>query len=345
MKRMVEYVWVTVIVMVLCVGVAMAAFEPLFQTMNVEGKCSVQTPDEKGAVDAEANKAYPYGSQIKTAKSASLLVQFAEGNTCGVGEGASVLVGEDPSDASKKILGLDAGKLGLSLAENFEAENAIVIETACAVVQVLKGPKCSVDAMTEGDLNLAMVMAQNATLSVMGPEFELAALDGEDVLSVACSMDKTFVRVKNVKGEFDVAVTDSEGNPRIVPMKEGATIKIWQKASESADELIVTLLITGADGTLLEAINYRKSIEGGTAIVTKPADQEQQEKDEGKAEESAEDEIQPGESVVAPPATTTLGSDGGPQQQGAVIAAPAGGRGRPGPPPFTPTNVGQGRDD
>jgi ribosomal protein L12E/L44/L45/RPP1/RPP2 len=345
MKHMLGYLLVAAAVMACGMGQATAAFEPLFQTVNVQGKCTVQTPDDKGAVDAEENKAYPYGSQIKTDKAASLTVRFGADNSCGIGEAAAVTVGEQADDPSKKVLGLDAGKLDLTLADGFQDANGMRVNTICTEIDVLKGPKCSVEAVTEGDLNVAVVMAQNGSVAIKGPEFKLGMLDGEDALSVACSMDQTFVRVKNVKGEFDVEVTDAEGNPRTVAMTEGSTIKIWQKASEGADEIVVTLLVSAADGTLLEAINYRKSMSGAVAQAKgteeTAAEEAAGEEGEAAAEGEGEGDLAPVEGVTTPAATTTL--DAGLEVE-EPPAAPTGGRPAPGPDRPTPTHIGFGRD-
>jgi hypothetical protein len=179
-------------------------------------------------------------------------------------------------------------------------------------------------------------MAEDTTLSVSGPEFMLGALK-EAAVSVACSLDQAFVRVKNVQGTFDVEITDAEGNPRIVSMEEGSAIKIWRKASEAADEVIVTLLITAPDGTLVEAVNYRKT-DGAAKAALPPAEEGEEPEPEG--DDDDDEDIEPVEGIDTSPATTTLGGEETEAQGEAVTV----GRGQPGPGRPTPTQIGFGRD-
>jgi subtilisin family serine protease len=160
-------------------------------------------------------------------------------------------------------------------------------------------------------------------------------------VSVACSLDQTFIRVKNVQGAFDVEVTDADGNPRVVSMEEGSAIKIWRKASEAADEMIVTLLITAPDGTLVEAINYRKT--DGVEKLAAAAGEEGSDGEEPAAEGDDDDDdegIDPGEDVETTPATTTLGGEDTETESESVVV----GFGGPGPGRPTPTQIGFGRD-
>jgi hypothetical protein len=323
-----------------CVWNASAAFEPLFQTVEVQGKCTIQAPDEKGVLDAEENKAYPYGSQVRTGSDSAMTLLFDAANRCALGADASLYMGEDESDAARKLIVLDAGKISLNMAAGFEEANSLAVQSACADIGVLQGGKGSVNAMTEGDLNLVVAMAENATFAVTGPEFVLAALNNAAV-SVACSLDQTFIRVKNVQGAFDVEVTDADGNPRVVSMEEGSAIKIWRKASEAADEMIVTLLITAPDGTLVEAINYRKT--DGVEKLAAAAGEEGSDGEEPAAEGDDDDDdegIDPGEDVETTPATTTLGGEDTETESESVVV----GFGGPGPGRPTPTQIGFGRD-
>ncbi|MBN1557719.1 MAG: FecR domain-containing protein [Lentisphaerae bacterium] len=327
-------------IMTLVIGIGLLAaaapaepFEPLFQAVNVNGSCMVQPPGAEDIAPVEEGKAYPYGSRLKTGEDASLDILFSKGNTCSVGAATRLTVDEDAENPENKLVLLEDGKLAFAFADGFREHNGLNVQTLCAGIEVLEDSAFRLETMTEGDLNLVAIMCDDVGLKVTGPEFVVPLLDGEDYLSVACSTDKTFARLKNIQGEYTVDVIDSEGNPRIVELAAGATIKIWQKASETEDALIVTILITDANNTLQEAINYRKDMEGAIQVAAAAREAEAPAEEEPEIEEDGEE---PGTAPPAPPTTTSLQGEPPPPPPAQPQALPSGGRPSPDIPTPTP---------
>jgi len=270
MRRCALYLLTAVCLVTVVSWVSAAPFEPVFKVENVSGKCLVKTPGSRDTASVEEGKAYPYGSRLRTARRASLTIVLSEGNRCDMAAQASLLLAEDPEDKGSKRLILDDGKISLSVEEGVgvAAQNKLDIETRCSIVRVVKGGDLSVDALSEGDLNLIVIRSAGAEVGVMGLEFSVALIGAEDYVSIACALDQTFLRLKNIQGKFDVKVTDADGNPRIVKTTKGSTIKIWRKLSEEGDAVMITVLLMTPEGDVEESINSRRALTEGEKMVT-----------------------------------------------------------------------------
>jgi hypothetical protein len=240
----------------LCGAALASPFEPAFVITKAAGKCTVRTPDSSRFVEAVQDKAYPYGSTVQTAKKASLEIVFSEGNRCRVSERTVLAVTELKDTPAEKILGLEEGRIDVTLEENYQKANMLNVVTFCSRARAVAGDHFTVDARSEHDLNIAVYVCLTGKLAVAGPHFDVQEMDADDSLSLSCDRDLTFVRLKNIKGTFSVNVKDSQGNPKSVETVVGTVIKIWSRAGEAGDVRMVTILISAPDGTLQEALTY-----------------------------------------------------------------------------------------
>ena len=75
MRNSIKKIAVFTLVTGMVAGSLLAApFEELFQIMNISGKCYVKTANDAKFVKAEPNKAYPYGTSVKTRKGSATIV-------------------------------------------------------------------------------------------------------------------------------------------------------------------------------------------------------------------------------------------------------------------------------
>jgi len=236
-----------------CAGV----FDPAFRVTQTLGDTTIATPDAPSFTSLENEKAYPYGSRLKTDRDGSCVLVLSVGNECKVYAGATLTLQENPNDAKAKGVALENGKVDVALEKGFEANNAFMVETHCMTATALEGGQFSVDAMTESDLHGVLVACQDGKVKVSGPQFEIPFLDKDDWVSVSCSVDKGFTRIKNLKGTYEIRLWYTDGDPRVVELTPDMMVKIWRKRAASADAWLVTILIVSPTGQPVETLSGR----------------------------------------------------------------------------------------
>ena len=241
-----------------CVIASMAQavpFEPVFRLMKVTGEVTVKAPGAGQFKEAEEGKAYPYGTAVRTGKRAAVIVVYAANNTCQVGPLANLMV------EAASIL-LDAGKVEIVLEEG----NALAVTTPCASSESVGGA-FTIEMKSEAELKIAVYTCTAGELAILSDMFQVPALDANDLLSVSCAQDQSFIRLKDIQGKFDVFFTDDSGTPRSEAMERNSVVKIWRRKADTSDAIVVTILLVKPDGTLGEAINYTIKPEPKVAVV------------------------------------------------------------------------------
>ena len=259
MKKFSRNVWFAAVLVLLGVSVAFGAgVGPEFTISGVSGQCKIKTPNSADFVAAEQGKTYVYGSVLKTGADSSAVVQFSEGNECQVMAGAAVLVGEDARDASIKRLGLEEGTIRVSLQETFHKNNGLQVDTGVALVESI-GSKFSAGVRTDADIKMLVLIVDAGMLKVQGKHspvkgFDVKILKAGDALSIATSLAKRWIRLKNVRGIFEVMLRGEDGGWREVDIEKEEVIKIVITESDDKDKYILTIMIVAADGkTVKEA--------------------------------------------------------------------------------------------
>ncbi len=233
---------------------AFAEFEPLFQVVKVTGECSVRRPDDGDFMPAEESKAYPYGTRIRTGMRSSLVIVFSEGNMCRVLANATLTMTEGVTNKKLKIIRLQDGEVEVELLEDFHKDgNALNVETATAICGAI-GCKFRVASKLEEDLRIVIVRVIDGMIRINGENFDAPELTRDDWMSLLSPPDRSFLRLKNMKGSFEIKIKDEDQADKIIPTVEGTVLKIWQRQVPGTGQHVVTSVLTGPDGQLLETI-------------------------------------------------------------------------------------------
>lgn len=228
--------------------------DPAFRVVMVNGDCQVSIPGQDRFQPAEESKAYPYGSTIRTGARSSLVIVISEGNVVRVLANANLVMDENASDTKIKNVRLNDGEVEVELNNAFhKGGNKLNVETATAICGAV-GTHFRVASRMEQDMRIVLFRVIKGVISVYGDSFEVVALDANDWLSVLSPADRSFLRLKNMKGEFDIRIKDQEMNDVDLPTKEGHVLKIWQRRVPTTNERIITAQLTAPDGSIIEEI-------------------------------------------------------------------------------------------
>ena len=231
-----------------------APFEELFQIKNISGKCYVKIAGNAKFVKAELNKAYPYGTSVKTDKKGSATIVFSKDNTCILKANTSVIISEE-EDKKNKIIKIDEGNIDVDLDKEFHKSNGLKVVTATGTCKAI-GCIFNVGESSTKDKTATTFGCEEGKVGVTGDDYEFPELTDDNVIAVTTSKDNGETRIEIVKGNIDIIIKNAQGQPETKKLKEGSVVKIWRRASESGTEKIVTILITDPAGALIEAITY-----------------------------------------------------------------------------------------
>lgn len=328
-----------------------APFAELFQIRNISGKCYVKVASASKFVKAEPNKAYPYGTSVKTDKKGSATIFFSKDNTCVLKANTLVVLTEE-ENKKNKVITIDKGNIDVNLDKEFHKSNGLKVVTASGTCKAI-GCIFSVAQSGEKDKTAVTFDCKEGKIGVEGDEFEAPELGDKDVLAVTTSKDNTFTRTEIVKGDIKMLLKNAQGKQEMQEVPEGSVIKIWRRASESGKDKIVTRLTTDPQGALKGAITYtvplppKQVLPKATAVavpavaVAKTTDGKK-EKEPKKDQPKDDSAMQPtSELLVAPPIiglSSARGDDAIHKEiEDAKPIAPVVPRPRPRP---TPTPVG-----
>jgi hypothetical protein len=226
----------------------LAGFEPLFRVVKVTGDCALKRPNEKAFASAEESKAYPYGTKIRTGKRSSLVVVLSEGNICRVLANAQLTMSEGISNKKLKIIRLDEGEVEVELLEDFHSKgNALNVETATAICGAI-GCHFRVASKLDEQLRVIIIRVIEGTIRAHGENFSMSLLKQNNWISLLSPPDRSFLRLKNMKGDYDITIKDENHEDRIVPTEEGTVLKIWQREVPGTDQRVVISEVTDPDG-------------------------------------------------------------------------------------------------
>ena len=247
-----------------------APFEELFQIKNINGKCYVKTADAAKFVKAEQNKAYPYGTSIKTDKKGSATIVFSKNNTCMLKANTLVILSEE-ENKKNKIIKIDEGNIDVNLDKEFHKSNGLKVVTATGTCKAI-GCIFSISQAEMKKKTAVTFDCQEGTIGVVGEDYEAPELGAKDVLAVTTSKDNGESRIEIVKGDIDLKIKNSQGQPEIKKTTEGSVVKIWRRATESGTDKSVTILITGKEGELKEVVTYIVPMPKAKVLLPKASD-------------------------------------------------------------------------
>ncbi len=240
--------------MLAATAVAQRQLDPVFQITSVNGDCKISIPGQQAFMAAEEFKAYPYGSRVRTGMKSSLVITISEGNIVRVLANADVVMDENTTDTKIKNVRLNEGEVEIELNRTFyEGGNALNVETATAICGAV-GTHFRVASRLEQDLRIVIFRVLRGLIRVYGENFEVAEMKADTWLSLLSPADRSFLRLKSEKGEFDVRVKNEDGTDRTLETKQGAVIQIWQREVPDTGERIITIVLTSPEGEMLESI-------------------------------------------------------------------------------------------
>ncbi len=226
-----------------------APFEAQFRVERITGDCQVKPPGAMEYAAAEAGKAYPYGTAVKTGEKSTATLVLSADNECALHPCTRVTLGENPTDSKVKQLTLDDGRVDISLEKGFQASNGFDILTPVAAGRVL-GSKVSVACRTH-ETGIQVAGAFSCTeglLAIDGqPYFSVPHMDDGDQLTIARSPDRSYFYLRNAAGEYEIEVKGADGNPRLIRTRPNVVIKIFVVRAPKEDRTVVTTTIRGAE--------------------------------------------------------------------------------------------------
>ncbi len=237
------------------VASAQNTLDPVFRVARVNGDCQISIQGQEGFQPAEEAKAYPYGSTIRTGARSSLVVIISEGNVVRVLANASLVMDENASDTRIKNVRLHDGEVEIELNKAFhQSGNKLNVETATAICGAV-GTHFRVASRMEENLRIVLFRVIKGVIAVYGDSFEVPVLDANDWLSVVSPEDRSFLRLENMKGEFDIRIKDQDMNDKDLPTQLGNVLKIFQRRVAGTNQRIITAQIFAPDGSMIEELS------------------------------------------------------------------------------------------
>ena len=246
-------------------------FEPLFQVLDVKGECVIRRPDADSSEPAEPGASYPYGSTLRTGAESGASIAFSEGNTCQINGNVIASFMQNPDDKTRKAIHLYRGKTDLTLEDNFTEHNAMEVLTQCCFFNCAEGGSTSFDAKEEGEVKVVVAKCFSGAIEGDGPNFSLPRLGDNAAVTIVCSADQGFIRLRGLEGEFEVEVDDEDGGARAITITKDSVVKIVRSQSEvDPNVLIVSILELDNEGELISASSFSTEVEDLDLLVGEP---------------------------------------------------------------------------
>jgi hypothetical protein len=192
---------------------------------------------------------------------------------------------EDPKNPKLKKVILNEGKVDVDLDREFATNNEFHVETAAAICGAISC-KFSVDVRLEKDMRVSVFGCKDGKVRVFGTHFSIDELDKDDWTTVSSDINMEYVRVKNVKGTFQITVKDSAGQPQPLDLKTGEIAKIWTRPTSIGNNVSISIMIITPDDKVREAFTYteteKRSPEDMQKLMIKIKDDEARIKETGE---------------------------------------------------------------
>ena len=236
-----------------------AGFDLLFRIAQVSGKCSVLAPGATEFQEAEVGRAYPYGSKVQTGAKGASTIRFGSLNECRLAEGTIATIAEDAANPRIKMVQLEHGAVEVLLDEAYAETNELRVETPLASCS--GSTSYTVDLKRDGRILASDIVCSINELAVTSSDFSIPALEQDEHVALVGGIDRTFLRVSNVRGGFVLNVADGLGGTRQHETEAGSVLKVWQKPAPHGSRSVSTLFIDPR-GTLLDGVTYSVDAEG-----------------------------------------------------------------------------------
>lgn len=280
-------------------------FDPLFRIVNIKGECQIKQAGTDKFVDAKADVAYKYGSTVKTLRNSSCIILLSDGNQVTVEANAELVMQEDVTNPKLRKIDLGAGKIEVELEKDFATNNEFRVETAAAICGAISC-KFSVNA-TNGwangsQLSISIFGCLEGKINIGGSHFLIPQLSKDDWVTVSTDEQHEYTRVKNVKGNFQIQVKDSSGQPVMEDLKGNHVLKIWARPADIGNNISVALYFESPENTVLKSHSYTEPDTRPSDVIKKSRQAKKEQPKKGEEEGPGMDD---GELVTTTTTTTT----------------------------------------
>lgn len=224
-----------------------APFEPLFQLKNLEGICQVRKPGQSEFEPATKNKAYPYGTVVRTGPKSALKVLLSSEDFVLLGADTQVLLHAAEDGSRAKIVRLDAGLVNTDLSTSSDTD-PLLVDSPVGRFSALTGKGELLLTQDATAFTLVAVASAGGSLALTGPQFAVPQLKSGHSLRVITQRDLTMTRILNVVGDFSVNIDNGSDTPVELKTSSHSAVKIWRERAPKGGRLIVSVFATGPDG-------------------------------------------------------------------------------------------------
>lgn len=229
--------------------------EPVLRARDLTGTVTVQRAGADRFVPVEDGRTYPYGSRFRASAESSVRLAMSESSSVRVLANTEMVFTEGSRNANIKTVQLVRGEVEAYLGQNFQdAGNVLNVVAGSTVTQAL-GTRYRVASRYEQDLQIVVIRVLAGLVRVIGENFEVAELGTDDWLSLLSPPDESFLRLKNMRGQFDITVKDEDLSSKQLPTEEGSVLKIWQRIVPETGERVINAVFSDPDGREIENIS------------------------------------------------------------------------------------------
>ena len=228
--------------------------EPALMARDLVGTVTVQRPQRSEFNPVESGVAYPYGSRFRTQAESAVTLAMSDMSSVRVLAASDIVVLESTHAPQIKTVRVLDGEIEANLSAGFHSGgNILNVEAGNAVVQA-KGTRFRVASRYDQDLRIVVVRVFAGLVQLLGENFQIAELGQDDWVSLLSPDDESFLRIKNMRGLFDVTIKEEDHTDRNINTEEGTVLKIWQRIVPESGERIVTSVLTDPEGEMIETI-------------------------------------------------------------------------------------------
>ena len=222
-------------------------FDPLFRVTNVKGACEVRKPGDAAFEPVVNNKAYPFGTAVRTgAKDSEAVVRLnaQDGLRLQAQTELSVLAPEQaPGD---RLVKLAAGRVRTTMREGLP-DKAVTIETPVASCDALSG-HTSLTCAREGTATALEIVVEDGSLRVTGPQFAVPKMKAGCSLRALSADDRSLSRLTDTAGDYTITLENGTDTPVAFEATTHSTARIWREHAPVGGRLVVSVFAAGPDG-------------------------------------------------------------------------------------------------
>lgn len=243
-------------------AVQAAPFDILFRVVNPKGVCQVRPPSKTAFEPAIRNKAYPYGTAVRTVgPESSVVVLISDTDAVRLLSDTSVAVRKAPDVKDGKLVQLFSGSL-LTRFSPAVTNMPVFIDTPLGRATDMAGNCKLVLSQSPSEASLDIRAESGGQAKFIAPQFIIPCLRNGYGANITTLADHSYTRVRNLLGDYRVFINtgydldpplpaeDEGGSDLLLPIDTASlsSIDIWRENAPVGNRLIVSVLATNSDG-------------------------------------------------------------------------------------------------